>query len=216
MFEESVSAQKYLEIAEIKDGVVVLKNKALRAVLMVSSINFALKSTDEQEAIIYSYQNFLNSLDFPVQIVINSRVLNINEYLKILAQKERNQTNDLLRTQTAEYQEFIRGLIEMANIMNKNFYIIVPFAPRVTLKKVGFLDKIFGSKNANQKEKTDFEKYKTQLWQRVEIVKNSLERIGLRVAPLNTQELIELYYTLYNPGLSEKKGLAEISKLDIV
>ncbi|HEB01525.1 MAG TPA: hypothetical protein ENI16_00830 [Candidatus Portnoybacteria bacterium] len=217
MPKKPASAQKYLEIAQIRDGVVILKNGIMKAVLMVSSINFALKSTQEQEAIIYSYQNFLNSLDFPVQIVINSRILNINEYLKMLAQKERGQTNELLRTQTAEYREFVKGLVEMANIMNKTFYIIIPFAP-VAAKKGGFLDKITGSfkpSRVAEAKKEEFEKYKNQLWQRVEMIKSSLERIGLRVAPLNTQELIELYYTLYNPGKEKEKTPAEISQLGI-
>lgn len=211
------STQQFLDIEEIKEGTVVLKDGTLRIILMTSAINFALKSSKEQEAIIYHYQSFLNSLDFPVQIVINSRRLNITSYLETLEEREKSQTNELLKIQTAEYREFIRGLVEMANIMKKTFYVVVPFAP-IEAKRESLSEKLkvfLGSIKVAKLKKERFAKYKDQLLQRVEHVATNLEGVGVRMAPLNTQELIELFYTLYNPGLPHEKGVAEISQLEI-
>lgn len=211
------STQQLLNIEEIKEGIVVLKDGSLRTILMTSAINFALKSSKEQEAIIYQYQSFLNSLDFPIQIVINSRRLNIKPYLQTLGERERQQSNELLKIQTAEYKEFVQGLVEMANIMKKAFYLVVPFAP-IEAKREGFLEKLMtllGSIKTAKLKKEKFAKYKDQLTQRVEHVASNLEGVGIRMEPLNTQELIELFYTLYNPGLPHERGMAEISQLEI-
>ncbi len=211
------STQQYLDISEIKDNIVILKKGGLRSVLMVSSINFALKSIDEQDAIIYHFQSFLNSLDFPVQIIVNSRQLNLDNYMNQLKDKEKKQTNDLLRLQTASYLEYIQGLVKMANIVIKTFYIVVPFAPSET-KGGGTLSKLKVISSPVSKimgTRETFEKYKDQLWQRVDHVINNLSGTGLRMTVLNTQELVELYYNLYNPEISEKKGLADINDLDL-
>lgn len=214
---KSGSTQQFLDIEEIKEGTVVLKDGTLRTVLMTSAINFALKSSKEQKAIIYHYQSFLNSLDFPIQIVISSRKLNITGYLETLEQREKSQTNELLKIQTAEYKEFVRGLVEMANIMKKVFYLIVPFAPIEAERESAWekLMAILGSIKAAKLKKEKFAKYKDQLTQRANHVATNLEGVGIRMAPLNTQELIELFYTLYNPGLPHEKGVAEISQLEI-
>lgn len=132
-----VATQQFLDIAEIKEDVIVLKNGSYRGVLAVSSINYDLKSSEEQDAIINQYQNFLNSLDFPVQILINSRKLNINSYLEFIDNKEKEQMNELLRIQTAEYRNFIQQLVSVSNIMDKNFFIILPFSP-IEDKNKGF------------------------------------------------------------------------------
>ncbi len=211
------STQQYLNISEIKNNVVVLKRGGLRAVLMVSSVNFALKSIDEQDAIIFHFQSFLNSLDFPVQIVVNSRQLNLDNYMNQLKDRERRQTNDLLRLQTASYLEYIQGLVKMANIVTKTFYVVVPFAPS-EVKGEGILGKLkaIGSSTSKILSSREMsEKYRDQLWQRVDHVVNNLSGTGLRMTVLNTQELIELYYNLYNPEISEKKGLADINDLDL-
>ncbi|MFA6097197.1 MAG: hypothetical protein WC788_06225 [Candidatus Paceibacterota bacterium] len=212
---KGLSTQRYLEIAEIKDSVVVMKNGNLRAVLMVSSINFALKSIDEQDAIIYHFQSFLNSLDFSIQILINSRKLNIENYLDVLRETEKRQTNELLRMQTASYIEYIQGLVKMANIVSKTFYIVVPFSAAET--KEGGLSKLKASSTATQiiSSREVFEKYRDQLFQRVDHIIENLSGTGLRMTMLNTQELIELYYNLYNPDLADKKGLADIEELDL-
>ena len=207
---KATSTQQHIEIAEIKDSVVVMKNKGLRAVLLCSSINFALKSTDEQDALIYKYQGFLNSLDFSAQIMVASRKFNIDPYISRLKLKEREQTNELLRIQTTEYIEFIKGLTQMTNIMTESFYLIVPYNP-LRIEKTGLLDKITGKKSTKSKKdaEQDFQELKSQLWQRVEFVASGLSSCGLRVAPLDTKELIELYYKLYNPSA---KGNPELDK----
>lgn len=194
------STSQIIDIADIRDGVIILNNKALRAILMVSSINFALKSKDEQKAIIYAFQQFLNSLDFPIQILVQSRSLDIENYLKMLKEKEESQENELLRLQTAEYSEFVKGLVKMANIMKKSFYIIVPFAP-IETKTEPFFQKIFKAfKPAKKVVFTEeaFFRYKEQLWQRVDHVANGLAGMGLNLEPLTTENILELFYNLYN------------------
>ena len=211
------SAQEFVDVSEIKDNVVILKNGTLRAVLMVSSINFELKSSAEQEAITASYQNFLNSLDFPVQILVSSRRLDIDPYIKLLDEKEKTQANELLRFQIADYRNFIKNLVGAANIMTKSFYLIIPFA-LTEGKKETFLDKIKTALNPKQaiiEKKMEFENYKSQLWQRVQHVMAWLEGTGIRMAPLETQELIELFYNAYNPTVIEPAERIETEKLQL-
>ena len=211
-----LSSQKYLEISEIRDNVVIMKSGALRAILMVSSINFALKSIEEQDAIIYHYQGFLNSLDFSVQIVVNSRQLNLDNYLQMLRDHEKKQTNELLRMQTSSYIEYIQGLVKMANIVSKTFYVVVPFA--MSEKKGGGIASKAGAVLSPSKiisGRETFEKFRDQLLQRVDHVIENLSGAGLRMTMLNTQELIELYYNLYNPEISEKLKLGDVNEMDL-
>ena len=199
----AASTQQYVDVNEVRDGVVVLKNGALRAILLVSSLNFDLKSTEEQDAIISQYQNFLNSLDFPVQVLIHSRRFNIEPYLQLLKEKEEEQTNDLLRLQISEYQHFIKNLTEVSDIMSKYFYVVVPFAS-IEDKHSGFFEKMGNAMNpkAAIREKRElFETYRNQLMQRVEHVSVGISGTGVKVAPLNTEEIIELLYNTYNPSL---------------
>ncbi|MBW6441073.1 hypothetical protein K0B03_03515 [Patescibacteria group bacterium] len=211
---KGLSAQKYLEISEIKDGIVIMKNGSMKAILMVSSINFALKSIDEQDAIVYHYQSFLNSLDFSIQIVVNSRQLNLDNYLQVLKDQERKQLNELLRMQISSYIQYIQGLVKMANIVSKTFYVVIPFSAS---ESAGGAIKSLTGGGASRilNNRATFEKYKDQLFQRVDHVIENLSGTGLHMTLLNTQELIELYYNLYNPELSEKEGLAEMSDLDL-
>ncbi|MAG44892.1 hypothetical protein CL633_03310 [bacterium] len=211
------SSQQLIEINTIKDGVIILKNKALRAILMVSSLNFALKSEDERKALILAFQNFLNSLDFPIQISIQSRKLNIKQYTDDLAKKAQEQENELLRIQTQEYSGYIDSLVEMTNVMNKNFFITIPFSP-IESKREGILDKVKKVISPSGKikfTKEDFARYKEQLWQRVEYIASGLASMGISAKPLNTQELIEMFYELYNPGISPQPGLAEVKELEL-
>ena len=211
------SAQEFVDIAEIKDGVVVLKNNSLRAVLMVSSINFDLKSTQEQEAIIATYQGFLNSLDFPIQILIRTRKLDIDPYLELLTEKERLQPNDLLRFQISEYRNFVKNLVETSNIMSKTFYIVVPFA-LTEAKNDSFLEKLkiaLNPKQAKIEREMEFENYKSQLWQRVDHIIAGLSGTGIKITPLGTAELIELFYNAYNPKVADSAERIETEKLEI-
>jgi len=214
---KGTSTLKYVDIKTIKDGVVVLKNGGLRAVLLVSSVNFDLKSSDEQIAIIGAYQNFLNSIDFPLQIVISSRKLNIGPYTEMLKEKAREQRNELLKVQIVEYREFIKNLTEVTNIMSKYFYIVIPFAP-VEDESDGMLGKISKAVNPEQNiadHKELFETYKNQLWQRVDHVAAALGGTGLHFTALNTDELIELYYSMYNPSEYAHTEIKDIKDSEI-
>jgi len=215
--EKGASTQKYVDVEEIRDGVIVLKNGSLRTVLMASSVNFDLKSTEEQDAIIAQYQNFLNSLDFPLQILITSRRFNIDPYLDFLKDKENQQTNDLLRFQISEYQKFIKNLTEVSNIMSKFFYIIVPFSP-VETKKGGLFGKLsamFNPKQVITDKRGAFETYKNQLWQRVDYIIEALGGTDVRLVPLKTEEAIELLYNTYNPSLYASTIIKDVEKIEL-
>lgn len=211
------ATQKFLDVAEIKDDVVLLKNGSLRSILAVSSINFELKSSDEQEAIITQYQNFLNSVDFPIQILVSSRKLNMENYLNFLTENERKQPNELLRLQISEYKNFVSQMISVSNIMDKNFYIIIPFSP-IENEEKGFLSNfasILNPKKNIMEKRGNFETYKTQLYQRVDHITAALSGIGLKMIPLQTQELIELMFNSYNPEIYNAIELKDSSQLEI-
>jgi hypothetical protein len=213
----SVSTQQYLNIAEIKDNTVVMKDGTLRAVLLVSSINFALKSEDEQNAVIDSYVRFLNNLSFTLQIVIQSRELDINNYLEYLKEKEKEQMNKLLKVQTADYIEYIKELTSLGKIMNKRFYVIIPYDP-LTDKHKGFMsllgETLKPATVIKLKEKT-FKNYQEMLDRRIDSVSGGLESLGVAVARLDTQSLIELYYKTYNPETSQNQELVDINKIRV-
>ena len=206
---EAASATQFLAIDTIREDVIVLKEGGLRMVLMCSSLNFALKSADEQDAITFQYESFLNSLDFSLQFVIHSRKLNISPYIESLRARQKDEDNELLKIQINEYIDFITSFVEMTNIMSKTFYAVVPFTPSI-LEQKGFASGIVGMFKT-KKISTDvgpFEEQKNQLWQRVEAVISGLRRIGIRSVALNTEELIELFYGLYNPSEFEKTANA--------
>jgi KaiC/GvpD/RAD55 family RecA-like ATPase len=192
--------QKFLEVDQIREGVVILKDRTLRGILLVSSINFALKSEEEQNAIIYQFQNFLNSLDFSTQIIVQSRRLNITGYLDKLKDLEENQQNELLKIQTRGYREFIEQIIKGGTIMKKTFLVVVPFYPSPIESQ--------GQKKERGQQKTEmtetsFQRHKAQLWQRMEFVALGLKRCGLQTMPLITPELIELFWGLHHPKEAE-------------
>ncbi len=194
------STQSFVPIDEIRDGVVVLKDGSLRAVLIASSINFALKSRDEQQGLLLQYQNFLNSLDFYIQIFVQSRRLDIRPYLGILDERLAAQTNDLLKVQTKEYIEFIKSFTENNNIMTKSFFVVIPYAPPLIQSRQGFLTKLFTKKTDKVVDTLAFEEQRNQLEQRIDVVRQGLGRLGVRVELLGTEELVELYFKAFNPG----------------
>ena len=211
------ATQAFLEVQDIKEGILVLKNKSLRGILMVSSINFALKSEEEQTAIIYAFQNFLNSLDFFAQIVIQSRNINITPYLDSLKDLEERQTNSLLREQTSSYREFIKNMVVGDTVMTKNFYVVIPYnlMEGLGVKGVAKSFDIFKQGSGNQqstpiKEEEEFQRCKTQLWQRLEYVSMGLRRCGLEAVPLTTPELIELFWSIHHPEQAEVGYYPEI------
>jgi hypothetical protein len=211
------STQDILEIAGIQDNMVILKNGTVRAVLMVSSINFALKNQDEQEGIISAFYSFLNSIDYPLQIVIQSRALDVDQYLDKLDKIGKQQTNELLRIQTIDYTQFIKELLELQSIMSKKFFVIVPYS-MVEGKKKGFFDKtgdLFTAQKVLKLKKKEYEEYRDQLFRRVGQIRSGLEGMSLQSAQLDTSSLIELYYNSYNPEVSKREKLKDIEQVRI-
>jgi len=197
------STQEFVPIDEVRDGVIVLKDGSLRAVLLASSLNFALKSEDEQTAFIVQFQNFLNSLDFSCEIFVQSRMLDIRPYIATLEVAYKNQLDDLMRIQIREYIEFIRSFTEAANIMTKNFFVVVPYtASALTIGGGGIASKLpFGAaKPTAEDANRSFGEKVSQLEQRISIVQQGLVRCGVRTVQLGTEEAIELLYKLFNPG----------------
>lgn len=201
-------AQDFVPIKEVRDGVIILKDGGLRAVLIVSSINLALKANDEQLATINQFQNFLNGLDFPIQISIQSRRLDIRPYLLLLEERLKAQSEQLMKIQIKEYSDFILSFTEEVNIMTKNFFVVVPYNTSIVSVKSGILG-IFGgggapkaehgeSKKAN--DLADFEEKRTQLDQRVNVITSGLGSMGIRSSQLKTEEVVELFYKTFNPG----------------
>ncbi len=205
MATKSSPTQNFVPVKEIRDGVVLLKDGSLRALVMVSSINFSLKSVDEQEATIAEFQNFLNSLDFSTQIFIQSRKLDIRPYIAMMEARKKEQINDLIKIQTREYIEFIKNFTDNVNIMSKNFFVVVSYMPAMTQGKKIPIPGIGKKKEGDVEKKSDsFEENRLQLEQRIDVVDQGLTRIGLRTARLGTEETIELLYKIFNPGESEK------------
>jgi len=211
------STQDMVDIAEIRDDVVILKDGTLRAVLLVSSINFALKGEDEQNAIIQAYASFLNSLDYPLQIVIQSRKLEIDKYLENLKTREKEQTNELLRMQISDYRNYILELLELGEIMSKKFYVVVPYNP-LSDKKKGFFNRLMETFSAPKliRLKTErFNHHRNELMQRLEFIISGLNSMSLSAVSLDTQGLIELYYNTYNPETAKNQKMVDINKIRI-
>lgn len=199
MAKNKIPTQNFIPVEKIKEGIIILKNKSLRGALLVSSLNFGLKSAEEQTAIIYQFQNFLNSLDFQVQILVESRRINMTGYVEKLKTMEKEQKNELLKIQTAEYIKFIEGIIGGGSIMTKSFYVTVPYFPLTEL--TNFISE--GESTKEQLTEQKFQAAKYQLYQRMEYIALGLRRCGLKSAPLDTAEIIELLWADYHPQEAE-------------
>lgn len=206
--------QQFLPLAEIRNDTVFLKNGGMRVVLEIEAINFNLKSETEQQAIIAGYGAFANTLSFPVQIVIRSYKTNIDPYLDYLESIGQNQPNPLLKTQTLSYAQFLRQILETADIMQKRFYIIIPFDEEE--RKKTMMEKMFSfmgnstdSVGKASYRHAEFNKHNAQLRERIELVRTGLENIGLRTHQLNTRQLVEMYYQVYNPMTSINQKLPQ-------
>jgi len=211
------ATQRYLDINEIKEDVVIMKDGTLRAVLIVASINFALKSEDEQNAIIAAYVQFLNSLEFPLQIVIQSRKLNIDNYIERLKESEKNQTNELLRIQIADYRNFVQELVTLGQIMQKSFFVVVPYNP-LSDKQKGFFNRLseaFTPAIFVKLAEERFRQRRGDLMTRVEHIIGNLNSMGLKAVPLDTQSLIELYYRVYNPESYDSQKMQDTAKMRV-
>ncbi len=216
----AASTQTHVRFGEIRDNVLILKNGGLRADLKTSSINFNLKSETEQNAIIHAYQGFLNSLEFPVQIVIRSKKLDIDKYLEQVQALGDKQENKLLQEQTYEYTQYIKKLVEYADIMEKKFYVVVPYDPGQTSTPSmfqGFFQRLSPKDSYSEikKRQSNFLRLKKSLSQRVNIVKAGLENCGLKINQQNTKELIQLFYNIYNPLTSRSSKFSDLDDLSM-
>jgi hypothetical protein len=215
-----VPSQKFLDVAEIRDDIVIMKDGTLRVVLLVSSINFSLKSLDEQNAIVQAYMQFLNGLDYPIQVVIQSRRMNIDNYMRQLDENEKTLQNDLLKRQIHDYKDFVKQLVQLGDIMQKRFYVVVPLNPATdkgTVQKGFFqrITEIFSPTIVGKLTEERFQKLKFDLSLRVNQIIGGLSSMSLNAAQLDTQSLIEMLYTVYNPELFETQRMTDISKLQI-
>ncbi|HEY0980405.1 MAG TPA: hypothetical protein VGE18_03300 [Candidatus Paceibacterota bacterium] len=193
-------AQQFVPVQEVRDGIVVLKDGTLATVILVSSINLSLKSYDEQRATLMQFQGFLNTLDFPIQIVIQSRRYDVRPYILTLQNRLLEQTEPLLQVQTREYIQFIQTFTDQVNIMRKSFFVVIPYVPAIISNDKG-IGKVFSFLSSKKVDTvSDFEEERTQLEERMSVVEQGLTRLGLRIAQLGTQEMIELLYKTFNPG----------------
>jgi hypothetical protein len=194
------ASQDIVPIQNIKDGVIDLGNNEYRLILMISSLNLSLKSEDEQVAIISQFQNFFNSLDFPIQILCKSRRANIDAYIELMKSRVNEIDNDLLKLQTVEYISYIESFISGTNIMNKEFYVVIPYTSAIIQNDRNMLD----FNKGNNAGDNAFLNIKEQLSERASVVEQGLARCGLRSITLGTKEAMELYYQMYNPGPESK------------
>ena len=196
------TTQDFVPLRDIKDNVVILKNGQLNMVLLASSINFALKSADEQEAILRQFQSFLNTLDFSIQFYVQSRRLNIEPYLRLLQDREDKQDNDLMRIQLREYMQFVKTFTTEVDVMSKSFFVVIPYTPAGANLQSNLTDiknLLGGGKNIYFDDK-NFAEHRSQLEQRVTLVEQGLSRVGVRTILLQNEELVELYYHIFNPS----------------
>lgn len=212
------STQNSLEIAEIRDGIVIMRDGSYRAVVLAQSINFDLMSPQERESVESSYQGFLNSLYFDIQITMRSRKVDLRNYMNRLTRLRENQDNILLGLLMDDYMEYIRFLAQNANIMDKQFFVTIPYNP-VSVKnvaaKAGMFASVFNKKAINITiNEADFVKAKTEMKTRVQAVLESMNQMGVQAIPLNTQELIELYYDVYNPETATAQPLMDHQQLE--
>lgn len=209
------STQQFIDIAGIREGIIILKNGGYRLILSTSAVNFSLKSEQEQNSLVFQYQSFLNSLHFPIQIVIQSKKLDLNQYLKKLNTAKEKQKNELLRLQMEDYSEFVSQLINVANIMKKNFYVVVSYDP-INISGGSIIDKIF-KKNAPANIKisdVEFKRHKDELVERANVLASGLGSMGIRCVQLNTEEIIELFYKIYNPEMADKERFEDVESID--
>lgn len=213
------SVQAYLEIAEIRDDLLVMKDGSLRAVLITSSINFNLKSIEEQEGIIANYQNFINSLNFPLQILIRSKKLILDSYLFKVKGRIDKEKSPFIKTKLEEYQQLLKSFLDISNIMDKKFYVIIPFfsSPVDPVKsKLGLFEKIGSALNPTYKQtkkEEEFQTHKAQIKERVGLIIDGLSAMELDAIQLSTIELIELFYEIYNHETAQREKILDISSI---
>ena len=208
MILKAKATQEFVPIKEIRDGVIVLKDGGLRSIVLANSVNLSLKSNDEQRATILQFQSFLNTLDFSIQISVQSRRLDIRPYLLLLENRMKVQNEPLLKLQTREYIEFIKNFTDSVSIMTKNFFVVVPYTSTALKTETDLFKGLFSRKNREQlraAEQMDFEEKRSQLEERVSVIQQGLARCGIKSVQLETEEVVEVFYKVFNPGEVEGK-----------
>jgi hypothetical protein len=210
---QPASTQSTLSILDIKDDIVVLGGGRYRVVLRVKAINFDLLSEDEQDSIIYAYGSLINALEFPIQVLVKTRQLNIESYIKYLERFKQNQPNQALRSQIDSYQSFVQKLVVENNVLFKTFYVIIPQDMVITDKATVLnpLSTFLPNSNSNQQTYSlkEFEEAKQRLAEKQNQIMSSFQRIGLRTTPISGRELIETFYELYNPEVSHMQQIRQ-------
>lgn len=217
---KTASTQLHLRISEITNDTLILKNGGVRAVLETSSINFSLKSEPEQESIIQAYQSFLNTLDYPIQIVVQSKKLDLDNYLANLKEIGDKQENPLLKEQTLQYIDYVNRLLEYADIMDKSFYVVIPYESLASQKTnffTKFLQRIHLKETESdfRKRRKDFDQLKKGLDHRVNTALVGLENCGLKVKRLDTKELVSLFYKSNNPQVSRSQKIQNADDINL-
>lgn len=197
---KGAATQDFVDIKDIKGNVVITEGGRIVSILLASSVNFALKSLDEQQAILLQFQNFLNTLDFTLQIYVQSRRLNIKPYLATLQSLEDKQDNDLMKIQLREYIEFINTFTTDVDVMSKNFFVVVPYSPGAGGLKKGVTNIFTTGGKTTFSSDARFEEQRLQLEQRVSLVSEGLARMGVKTISLQEEELVEMFYHIYNPS----------------
>ncbi len=197
------ASQDFVPIKEIKDGLIVLDDGTLVSVSLVTSVNISLKSIQEQESTIAAFQAFINILEFPVQITIQSRKLDIGPYLELLESRLKDQTNEIIKLQTIEYISFIKNFTDSINIMDKQFFLVVSYRPVLVEASKSGIFSLFSKKTkaeSDMSSKAIFDEARSQLEQRVGLLNSGLSRTGVRIKRLDTEAALEVFYTIFNPG----------------
>ncbi|HPO05704.1 MAG TPA: hypothetical protein PLQ36_01200 [Candidatus Gracilibacteria bacterium] len=213
--------QIFLPISEIRDSTVVLKTGGLRAILQVSAVNFNLKSEEEQNALIYAFQSFLNLLDFPIQILVRSKKLDVDYYIESFGNIAKNQDNQLLKKLTLEYIDYIKKLVEYADIMEKKFYVVIPYDP-IRSRNRGmfaiFWDNLHPRDEVSQirQRHFEFDSLKKGLNNRIDTIRTGLENCSLKVEQLNTPKLVELYYQSFNPVTARHQKVSDLEQTTLL
>ncbi len=197
------ASQDFVPIKEIKDGIVVLDDGTLVAISMVSSVNIFLKSPEEQSSVMAAFQSFLNLLEFPVQISIQSRKLDITPYIEQLEERLKEQNNEIIKLQIIEYISFIKNFTDSINIMEKQFFLVVSYKPSIITSNKKGIFSLFGKNKKEQEGLSNhelFEEAKSQIEQRVGLLESGLSRTGVKLKRLDTESTLEVFYTIFNPG----------------
>ncbi len=208
------ASQDFVPIKEVKDGLVILDNGTIVSISLVTSVNISLKSPEEQNMTIAAFQAFVNILEFPVQISVQSRKLDIEPYLELLEKRLKDQTNDIIKLQTIEYISFIKNFSESVNIMDKQFFLVVSYKPHMSNSSKKGIFSFFSKKDndADLSAEDSFNESRSQVEQRSDLLNSALARTGVKIKRLDTESVLEVFYKIFNPG----SDISELEKHEAI